>query len=76
MENFREMSAKYLVAGAALQVNSAEGLGEAWIGLLKDDVRALRMGAAARNLVDQNRGATARVLGRIEQVIDSHGGRI
>jgi 3-deoxy-D-manno-octulosonic-acid transferase len=76
MDNFREMSAKFLGADAALQVNSAEGLGEAWIGLLKDGVRALRMGVAARSLVEQNRGATARALGRIEQVMDSRGGRI
>jgi 3-deoxy-D-manno-octulosonic-acid transferase len=76
MDNFREMSAKFLGADAAVQVNSAEGLGEAWIGLLQDDARALRMGTAARTLVERNRGATARVLGRIEQVMDSHGGRI
>lgn len=75
MENFREMSAKFLGAGAGVQVSSAEELGEAWIGLLKNDVRASRMGVAARNLVEQNRGATARVLARIEQVMDSREGR-
>jgi 3-deoxy-D-manno-octulosonic-acid transferase len=73
MENFREMSAKFLAGGAAIQVMSAEGLGEAWVGLLKDDARARRMGVSARQLVEQNRGATARVLGRIEQTVDSIG---
>jgi 3-deoxy-D-manno-octulosonic-acid transferase len=76
MDNFREMSTKFLGAGAAVQVNSAEELGEAWIDLLKDDERASRMGVAARNLVEQNRGATARVLDRIAQVMDSRGSGI
>jgi 3-deoxy-D-manno-octulosonic-acid transferase len=76
MDNFREMSAKFLGAGAAVQVNTAEGLVEAWIALLKDNSRSLRMGAAARNLVEQNRGATARVLSHIEKLIDARGGGI
>jgi len=76
MDNFREMSAKFLGAEAAVQVNSAEELGEAWIDLLQNNVRASRMGVAARSLVEQNRGATARVLGRIAQVMDSRGSRI
>ncbi len=70
MDNFREMAAKFLDAGAAVQVNTPEALGAAWVSLLKDDIRAMRMGAAARELVEQNRGATARVLARIEQIVD------
>ena len=73
MNNFREMAAKFLNAHAAVQVNTPEELGAAWIGLLKDDMRAMRMGAAARDLVDRNRGATARVLARIEQIVDASG---
>jgi 3-deoxy-D-manno-octulosonic-acid transferase len=71
MENFHEIAAKFLDANAAVQVNTPEGLGAAWIDLLKDDMRAMRMGAAARDLVDQNRGATVRVLARIEQILDA-----
>jgi 3-deoxy-D-manno-octulosonic-acid transferase len=71
MENFSEIAAKFLDADAAVQVNTPEGLGAAWIDLLKDDMRAMRMGAAARDLVDQNRGATVRVLARIEQILDT-----
>jgi len=73
MNNFREMAAKFLNARAAVQVNTPEELGAAWIGMLKDDMRAMRMGAAARDLVDRNRGATARVLARIEQIVDAPG---
>jgi len=73
MNNFRDMAGKFLKAHAAVQVNSAEELGAAWIALLKDDLRAMRMGAAARDLVDKNRGATARVAARIEQILDASG---
>jgi 3-deoxy-D-manno-octulosonic-acid transferase len=73
MNNFREMAAKFLNARAAVQVSTPEELGAAWIDLLKDEVRAMRMGAAARDLVDRNRGATARVLARIEQIVDALG---
>jgi 3-deoxy-D-manno-octulosonic-acid transferase len=76
MENFREMAAKFLDADASVQVNTPEELGAAWIGLLKDDRRAMRMGAAARALVDRNRGATARVLALIEQIVDTSGSAV
>jgi 3-deoxy-D-manno-octulosonic-acid transferase len=76
MNNFREMAAKFLNANAAIQVNTSEELGAAWVGLLKDDMRAMRMGAAARDLVDRNRGATARVLAQIEQIVDASGSEV
>jgi len=69
MENFREMSGKFLAAGAAIQVKSSEELGAAWAGLLREPERAIRLGTCARGLVDQNRGATARVLELIERVL-------
>ena len=76
MENFREMSGKFLAAEAAIQVKNSEELGAVWGGLLREPERAARMGASARQLVDQNRGATARVLEQIERVLDSErGGR-
>jgi len=74
MENFREMAATFLAAGASMQVNGEQELGQAWCALLRDPGRAARMGAAARELVHRNRGATLRVASRIEQVIDAAGG--
>ncbi len=71
MENFREMSGKFLAAGASIQVSSPEDLGAAWGGLLREPERAARMGACARELVESNRGATARALERIESVLGS-----
>jgi 3-deoxy-D-manno-octulosonic-acid transferase len=76
MENFREMSGKFLAAGAAIQVKSSEELGAAWAGLLREPERAARMGTFARELVERNRGATQRVLQHIEQLLGPHrGGR-
>jgi 3-deoxy-D-manno-octulosonic-acid transferase len=69
MENFREMSANFLIAGAAIQVADPDELGVAWTKLLKDEATAARMGDAARNLVEQNRGATQRVLEQLENVL-------
>jgi 3-deoxy-D-manno-octulosonic-acid transferase len=65
-----------LAAGAAIQVKSPEDLGAAWRDLLREPERAARMGAAARELVERNRGATLRVLEEIERVVESEwGGR-
>lgn len=74
MENFREMSGKFLAAGAAVQVRNSQDLGAAWGALLREPERAARMGACARELVDRNRGATERVLEHIERVLGSEGG--
>jgi 3-deoxy-D-manno-octulosonic-acid transferase len=74
MENFREMAGKFLVAGAAIQVESAEDLGAAWKDLLREPERAARMGDCARDLADRNRGATDRVLRQIERVLKSDRG--
>ena len=69
MENFREMSGKFLAAGAAIQIKSPEGLGAAWGSLFREPERAARMGACARELVDRNRGATERVLEHLQRVV-------
>jgi 3-deoxy-D-manno-octulosonic-acid transferase len=68
MENFREMAGKFLAAGAGIQVKGADELGDAWTTMLREPARAAQMGASARDLVEQNRGATARVVEYIERV--------
>lgn len=73
MENFREIAGTFLAAGAAIQVRSADELGAAWTTMLREPERAVRMGSAARDLVGQNRGATAQVLERIEQALAAAG---
>jgi len=73
MENFHEVAAKFLEDGAAIQVGSPEDLGVAWIELVQDDARRQRMGAAARRLVEQNRGATACALESIAALLAAPG---
>jgi 3-deoxy-D-manno-octulosonic-acid transferase len=69
MENFREMAARFLEHGAAMQVHSPEDLGVAWIELWQDPARRERLGAAARALVESSRGATDRCLAEIEALL-------
>ncbi|MGB7283412.1 MAG: 3-deoxy-D-manno-octulosonic acid transferase [Candidatus Acidiferrum sp.] len=71
MENFAEIAARFTEAGAAVQVESPEDAGVAWIEFLRDPERAARMGEAARNLVESSRGATDRAVAEIARHIQS-----
>jgi 3-deoxy-D-manno-octulosonic-acid transferase len=62
MSNFAEIAELFLAHGAAVQVRSDHELEEALITLMGDSVRRAGLGAAARALVDANRGATDRTL--------------
>ena len=70
MDNFREISATLLEAGAAVQVNSAAQLGTAWADLLGNAERRAQMGLAAREIVERSRGATAETLDRLAAIIE------
>ena len=70
MENFREMAAMFLKAGAGMEVRTPEDLGVAWIELIQDAARREQMGRAARELVESNRGATARALEHLAAILD------
>jgi 3-deoxy-D-manno-octulosonic-acid transferase len=65
MENFAEIAQRFTEAGAAVQVESPEDAGVAWIEFMRDPQRAARMGATARNLVESSRGATDRAIAEI-----------
>jgi len=58
-----------LRADAAVQVRSGAELGAAWIAMLSDAGRKLRMGQAALELVERNRGATAAALERLAALL-------
>ena len=62
MENFGEIAEAFLGNGAALQVRSERELQEALVTLMGDPVRRARLGAAARALIDANRGAKQKTL--------------
>ncbi len=67
MENFAEMSQRFVAAEAAVQVHSPEDAGVTWIELLRTPERMARMGQTAKRLVEESRGATDRALAEIEK---------
>lgn len=67
MENFAEMSQRFVAAEAAIQVESPEDAGVTWIELLRQPERMKRMGDMAKRLVEESRGATDRALAEIEK---------
>jgi 3-deoxy-D-manno-octulosonic-acid transferase len=71
MENFAEIAARFVTADAAIQVESPEDAGVAWIELLRDPDRRHKMGENARRLVDSSRGATDRALAEISKFLGS-----
>ena len=62
MENFAEIAETFLANDAAIQVPSRHELDEAIVALMGDPVRRARLGAAARALIDANRGAKEKTM--------------
>ena len=71
MENFSEIAARFVAADAAIQVESPEDAGVAWIELLRNPDRRRKMGENAKHLVDSSRGATDRALAEIAKFLGS-----
>lgn len=57
MSNFAEIAATFLANDAGVQVRGDRELADAFVDLMTDPVRRARLGAAARALVEANRGA-------------------
>jgi 3-deoxy-D-manno-octulosonic-acid transferase len=57
MQNFAEIARTFLDNGASIQVRSGRELEQVLLELLSDPVRRASLGAAARALVEANRGA-------------------
>ncbi len=70
MENFAEIASRFVSAGAAVQVESPEDAGVAWIELLRDPQRMKQMGEGARRLVEGSRGATERAIAETAKLLD------
>ena len=62
MQNFKEIGDAFLINGAAMQVQSERELDEVLLTLVTDPVLRARLGAAARALVEANRGAKDKTL--------------
>jgi 3-deoxy-D-manno-octulosonic-acid transferase len=71
MENFAEVANALVARGAGIRVSSPDELGTAWIELFKDSEKSRTMGAAARALVEENRGATDRTMSHIVSTLRS-----
>jgi 3-deoxy-D-manno-octulosonic-acid transferase len=69
MQNFAEIARTFLENGAAIQVQSGRELERVVRELLGDPVTRARLGAAARALVEANRGARTRSLAAIAQLL-------
>ena len=70
MENFAEIAAGFVSAGAAIQVQSPEDVGVAWIELFGDPARMKKMEETARRMVEDSRGATDRAVAEITKHLD------
>ena len=71
MENFRDIAKLFLEAGAAIQVRSPQELAHtAW--LLENREARESMGAKARQVLEQNSGATARTLEILRKHLGGH----
>ena len=74
MHNFREIAETFLVSHAAVQVQSERELGEVLRNLTTDPVRRASLGAAARALVDANRGAKDKTMAVVSELLPAPGG--
>jgi 3-deoxy-D-manno-octulosonic-acid transferase len=73
MHNFREIADAFVSNGAAVQVASDRELESALLELVTDPVRRARLGAAARALVEANRGAKTKTLEVITELMPDTG---
>ncbi len=71
MENFAEIASRFVASGAAVQVESPEDAGVAWIEQLRNPERSARMGESAKRLVDASRGATGRAVAEIAKQLSA-----
>jgi 3-deoxy-D-manno-octulosonic-acid transferase len=69
MSNFAEIAGTFLANRAAVQVESARELEDQLAALVADPVRRASLGAAARALVDANKGALERTVEAVVRVM-------
>jgi 3-deoxy-D-manno-octulosonic-acid transferase len=74
MQNFKEIAEAFLSNDAAIRVASDRELEEMLLALVTDPVRRARLGAAARALVEANRGAKTKTLAVIGELLPPEDG--
>ena len=73
MENFAEIVEAFLANDAAIQVRSERDLDDVIVALMGDPVRRARLGAAARALIEANRGAKDKTMAVITSLVPPSG---
>jgi 3-deoxy-D-manno-octulosonic-acid transferase len=73
MQNFKEIADAFIANDAAVQVHSDRELEDTMLALVTDPVRRARLGAAARALVEANRGAKEKTLAAIAELLPPDG---
>ena len=73
MQNFKEIAEAFLANGAAIQVRSEQELDDTILTLVRDPVQRARLGAAARALVEANRGAKGKTIAVIGELLPPAG---
>jgi 3-deoxy-D-manno-octulosonic-acid transferase len=73
MQNFQEIAAAFLEAGAAIQVNDESELEAVLDELLGDPARRAALGRAAQAIVESNQGARERTLAAIAELLPPGG---
>ncbi|TAK11896.1 MAG: 3-deoxy-D-manno-octulosonic acid transferase, partial [Acidobacteria bacterium] len=75
MQNFAEIASAFVSSQAGIQVSGEAELISTLVRLAGDSVERARLGAAARALVEANRGATPRTIEAIEALLPTPNGR-
>jgi len=73
MQNFREIAEVFVLNDAAIQVHTERELDNAILSLVRDPVQRARLGAAARALVEANRGAKEKTLAVLGELLPPAG---
>lgn len=73
MQNFAEIAAAFVANDAGVQVATDGAFETEVLALMSDPVRRARLGAAARALVEANRGAKARTLDVLDVLLPPSG---
>jgi 3-deoxy-D-manno-octulosonic-acid transferase len=73
MQNFKEIADAFRRQDAAVQVPSERELADTLLALVTDPVRRASLGAAARALVEANRGAKTKTLAVIGELLPAPG---
>ena len=73
MQNFREIAEVFVLNDAAIQVHTERELDNVILSLVRDPVQRARLGAAARALVEANRGAKDKTLAVLGELLPPAG---